>query len=233
MSWVAWLFLLAGLYVLVVAVRGIVHLVSWLVEEYVIEPRSQGHPKEEPPQRPHAGKPATTLEKPETEQEHVDKGSHKGPRVPVKSVSRVRRPSRWSAWLKSLKTAAVRRGYDYWVACALAEEDLQMKIRYLSKALHLNPAYHPAWGMKGNALFELEKYDEAIECFDKSLDLHPSALVWYRKGLCCYHGGRRQEALRCLDKAREECPGQDRPFLEDVTRMRRLVEEELRCAEAP
>jgi tetratricopeptide (TPR) repeat protein len=135
-------------------------------------------------------------------------------------------------WLKSLRTATVRKGYDYWVASALAEEDRQAKVRYLSKALQLNPAYHPAWGMKGNALFELGKYDDAIECFDKSLELHPSALVWYRKGLCCYHKGRREESLQCFGKALKECPAHDRPLVEDVTRMKRLVEEELRCAKA-
>ena len=45
------------------------------------------------------------------------------------------------------------KGYDYWVACALAEEDPGRKIRYLTKALTLNPDYLPAWGLKGNALF--------------------------------------------------------------------------------
>ena len=108
-----------------------------------------------------------------------------------------------------------------------------MKVRYLSKALRLNPAYHPAWGMKGNALFELGKYDEAMESFDKSLELHPSALVWYRKGLCFYHTRRRQESLRCFDKAMEECPAHDRPLSADLTHMRSLVEEELRCAGTP
>ena len=73
--------------------------------------------------------------------------------------------------------------------------------------------------MKGNTLFELGRYDEALECFDKSLEIHPSALMWYKKGLCCHHAGRRQEALQCLDEALEKCSDRDRQLLEDVTRM--------------
>jgi tetratricopeptide (TPR) repeat protein len=219
MSWLGWLFLLAGLYVLVAAVRGLVQIVSWLIDEYVIEPRAMQRPKEEPPQRPEARKSAPPQQKPDAKQE--------------RRSNRVRRrPSPWGKWLKSLKTAVARKGFDYWVACALAEDDRQAKVRHLSKALQLNPTYHPAWGMKGNALFELGKYDEAIECFNRSLELHASALVWYRKGLCCYHKGQRRESLPCFDKALNECPAHDRPLLEDVTRMKRLVEEELRCAEA-
>jgi tetratricopeptide (TPR) repeat protein len=218
MSWVGWLFLLAGLYVLLVVVRGIVQFVSWWVEEYIVEPRAIGHRNEKSPQRPQEQIPTPAVEKRETKPQHADERKE-SPRVPVRSVSRVRRPTRLGGWLKSLKLAVLTKGYDYWVGCALSEEDRELKIRYLSKALKSNPAYLPAWGMKGNTLFELGRYDEALECFDQAMEIHPSALMWYKKGLCCYRAGRRQEALQCLDEALEKCPGHDRQLLEDVTRM--------------
>jgi tetratricopeptide (TPR) repeat protein len=225
MTWVGWLFLLAGLYVLVVVVRGMIQFVSWLLEEYVPEKRSPEHPKEEPS----AARASQEHNGPE---EHADPKRESRCFAP-KTGSQVRKSSRWNRLLKSLKTAGVRKGYDYWVACALSEEDGETKVRHLSRALRLNPAYHPAWGMKGNALFELGRYDEAAECFDQSLQLHPSALVWYRKGLCCHHAGKRIEALRCLDAALEKCPSQDRQLVEDIARTRKLVEDELRCRAAP
>jgi tetratricopeptide (TPR) repeat protein len=110
----------------------------------------------------------------------------------------------------------------------MAEEDAEIKIEYLSKALKLNPGYLPVWGLKGTALSALGRYDEAIQCFDKSLQLHPSALIWHKKADCCYHLGKRQEALECFDKALQICPDQDHELRDDIARVRRLVEDELR-----
>jgi tetratricopeptide (TPR) repeat protein len=216
-------------------VRGLVQIVSWLIDEYIVEPRSLRHPKEEPPPRaeksvPRARESFSVSAGKASSGKDVIADTEKVSR-PLRP-SRVQRPSRLVRWLKSLTTVAVKKGYDYWVSSALAEDDRQAKVRYLSKALQLNPDYHPAWGMKGHALFELGKYDDAIECFDKSLEMHPSALVWYRKGLCLYHKGQSEESLRCLGKALKECPAHDRPLSEDISRMKRRVEEELRCAKA-
>jgi len=127
-------------------------------------------------------------------------------------------------WLKSVKLAVAVKGYDYWVACALAEEDPAMKVEFLSKALKVNPSYLPAWGLKGTALLGLERYGEALECFDKSLETHPSALAWHRKGVCCYHLGRREEARQCFDRALETCPAQDHELAEETARMKKLLD---------
>ena len=62
-----------------------------------------------------------------------------------------------------------RKHYDYWVARALAEQNPRRKVEYLSKALALDPSYLPAWGLKATALFNLERYEEALACFDKVL----------------------------------------------------------------
>lgn len=251
MSWLGWLFLLAGVYVLVAVARGVVHLFSWLIDEYVVQPRELRRLRE----RAAAGTRANPGATPPAIGESATAGARErrgrvsaSPTFPtdptptakeMKKTSRPTRPPkwlrllRWSNWLGSLRALSVGKGYDYWVACALAEEDRRLRVRYLSKALQANPAYQPAWGMKGHALFELGQYDEAIACFDRSLALHPSALVWYRRGLCFQQKGDASESLRCFGKALEECGAADRPLMEEIARMKSRVEEQLRCVEAP
>ncbi|MCL4854957.1 MAG: tetratricopeptide repeat protein, partial [Bryobacteraceae bacterium] len=127
-------------------------------------------------------------------------------------------------FLKFLKIRMLSRGYEYWVGLALSEDDLTIKVEYLSKALKLNPTYMAAWGMKGNALLELARYEEAIECFDKCIEVSPSGTTWYKRALCCDHLKKREEAIRCLRKAMEG--SQDRQLLEDASRMRKLLEDD-------
>jgi tetratricopeptide (TPR) repeat protein len=229
MSWMSWIVLGALLAVVVAVLRGLVQLVSWLVEEFIPEPRDAGHPKAK--ERPAKAGPNGALRTPEARHEHAhtDKPTV---HLPVRTVNQVRRPSRLGRLWKRLKIAAAHKSFDYWVATALSEDDPELKIKCLSKALKLNPGYLPAWGMKGNALLGLGRYDEAIQCFDKSLELHPSALTWHRKGDCCCHLHKPEEALQCFHKAMEACPAQDRQLHDDIARMIRLVEHESRGAKA-
>jgi len=229
MSWIGWIVLGALLAVVVAVLRGLVQLVSWLVEEFIPQPRDAGHLKAK--ERPPKAKPRGVLRAPEAKHEHAhtDKATV---RLPVRTVSQVRRPSRLGRLWKRLKIAVAKKSFDCWVATALSEDDPEMKIKCLSKALSLNPDYLPAWGMKGNALRGLGRYDEAIQCFEKSLELHPSALTWHKKGDCCYHLGKREEALQCFHKALEACSDQDRQLHDDIACMVRLVEDELRSAKA-
>jgi len=229
MSWMSWIVLGALLAVVVAVLRGLVQLVSWFVEEFIPEPRDAGHPKaNQRPPKPESNGVARTHEA-KHKHAHTDRPTV---HLPVTTVSRVRGPSRLGRLLKKLKIAAANKSFDYWVATALSEDDPEMKIKCLSKALKLNPGYLPAWGMKGNALLGLGRYGEAIQCFDKSLELHPSALMWHRKGDCCHHLGKPEEALQCFHKALEKCSDQDRQLHDDVACMIRLVEHELRGAKA-
>jgi len=58
------------------------------------------------------------------------------------------------------------------------------------------------WNNKGGALDNLGRHREAIECYDKALDINPGyADAWYNKGLALYDLGRRGEAIECFDKA--------------------------------
>ena len=61
-----------------------------------------------------------------------------------------------------------------------------------------------AWGWrnKGGALYSLGKYDEAIECYDKSIEIDPdNPVVWNNKGLALNLLGKHNEAIASYDNA--------------------------------
>jgi len=63
------------------------------------------------------------------------------------------------------------------------------------------------WRNKGGALYFLGKYDEAIECYDKAIEIDPNnPVVWNNKGLALYHLDKHEEAIKCYDKAIEIDP---------------------------
>ena len=46
--------------------------------------------------------------------------------------------------------------------------------------------------------------DEAIECFEKVLEIDPNdARAWYNKGTSCIAVGRAEEGATCLEKSVE------------------------------
>jgi tetratricopeptide (TPR) repeat protein len=60
------------------------------------------------------------------------------------------------------------------------------------------------WGNKGFSLTTLGKYQEAIACYDRVLEIDPRyALAWYNKGGALKNLGKYQEAINCYDKAIE------------------------------
>ncbi|MDD5311456.1 MAG: tetratricopeptide repeat protein [Dehalococcoidia bacterium] len=60
------------------------------------------------------------------------------------------------------------------------------------------------WSNKGGSLFNLGKYDEAIRCLDKALELDPRIITaWNNKGASLSKLGKYEEAIRCCDKALE------------------------------
>jgi tetratricopeptide (TPR) repeat protein len=63
------------------------------------------------------------------------------------------------------------------------------------------------WCNKGLSLHSLGRYEAAIRCFDKALELDPRcAAAWDNKGNCLSSLGRYEEAIRCYDKALELDP---------------------------
>jgi pentatricopeptide repeat protein len=118
-----------------------------------------------------------------------------------------------------------RRRYDYWVGAALAaEDDPRKQAKYLTRALAINPDYVPAWGLKAAALLALERYGEAMECFEIVLKIDPNPRAWYEKGLCCCHLGRFQEAVQCFDRALADGSETNGKLRDDALRQRKLAE---------
>ena len=58
------------------------------------------------------------------------------------------------------------------------------------------------WLRKGTALFNLGKYAEAMECYDKALEIDSRYVdAWYCKGIILNRLGKHQEAIECFDRA--------------------------------
>jgi tetratricopeptide (TPR) repeat protein len=73
-------------------------------------------------------------------------------------------------------------------------------------------------------MLEAMRYEEALDCFERSLKMHPSALSWYKKGVCCHNLKRYQEAVACFNRAIQSCPDHDRQLAEDALRMKSSAE---------
>jgi len=41
MSWIGWCLLLVGIYLVVLLIRGAIHLGSWFIDEFVVAPREE------------------------------------------------------------------------------------------------------------------------------------------------------------------------------------------------
>lgn len=64
-----------------------------------------------------------------------------------------------------------------------------------------------AWGNKGLALAKLGKFQEAITCFDKSIEINPKdEKSWTNKGVVLAELGKYQEAVACYNKVIEINP---------------------------
>jgi len=58
------------------------------------------------------------------------------------------------------------------------------------------------WLSEGDILYEQGRYEEALECFNKVLEINPNcADAWSRKGLTLARLGRYEEAIRCFDRS--------------------------------
>ena len=63
------------------------------------------------------------------------------------------------------------------------------------------------WNSKGIALYDQKKYDEAIQAFDKAIDIDPRfEEAWYYKGVALFDQGKYDDANQALDKATDIDP---------------------------
>jgi len=60
------------------------------------------------------------------------------------------------------------------------------------------------WRNKGGTLYFEGKYDEAIACYDKAIEIDPdNPVVWNNKGLALNSLGKYKEAIACYDRVIE------------------------------
>jgi tetratricopeptide (TPR) repeat protein len=219
-SWLGWLLILAGVYVVVVAVRAIIELSTWFIEEFFSADEGEEEAAATEHSETHAANAADT---------HSNQRSRGGSYVNWILIFAARMALiHWFAAVAEFARSLVyRRRYDYWIGRGLAEDKPGRKVKYLSKALALNPGYVPGWGLQANALIALARYAEALACLEKILELAPSPVAWYEKGLCCRYLRRYEEAIKCFDKALAQCSDKNIKLREEVRRNRAATEEEM------
>ena len=87
---------------------------------------------------------------------------------------------------------------------ALVDEIMQWAQIQFKK---IDDAKKTEWFIKGIALGNQGNYDEAIEAFDKAIELDPKwAMPWRDKGNALRKLGKPDEAIQALDKAIELNP---------------------------
>lgn len=93
-------------------------------------------------------------------------------------------------------------------------------IRLYRILLNFNCQNLNCWYKCGDLLRELKRYEDAITCFDRAIDINPSSFeAWHNKGLAWFEFGRAgfrsvaqkelAEALNCLNRAVEINPNSD------------------------
>ncbi|MHA1271497.1 MAG: tetratricopeptide repeat protein [Candidatus Helarchaeota archaeon] len=71
----------------------------------------------------------------------------------------------------------------------------------------IDPNYKDAWNNKGVALDDQGKYEEAIECYERALEIDPNDKdAWNNKGVALRKQGKYEEAIECYERALEIDP---------------------------
>ena len=101
-----------------------------------------------------------------------------------------------------LKRKEKEKTAEEWFILGIEEENSNKQLEYYTKALETDPEVAIRWDIKGEALNNLGRYDEAIICLDKALEFDPElGSSWNFKGVALQNLGRYDEAMICFDKA--------------------------------
>jgi len=77
---------------------------------------------------------------------------------------------------KLLKKKIDGKTVEEWYRIALDENDPEKKIKYFDKVLELKPSFAGAWNLRGLEFVILKKYEDAINSFNKALEIRPNYL---------------------------------------------------------
>ena len=90
-------------------------------------------------------------------------------------------------------------------------------LELFNKVLDEDPTFARAWYEKGVNLTNLDRYEEAIICFEKALEFSQSKILeaeaWCEKALALVGLKRLEEAMECIDRSLEIDPGHPRALL--------------------
>lgn len=68
--------------------------------------------------------------------------------------------------------------------------------------IEINPMDAGAWTNRGTILFQMGRYDEAVQSYDRALEIHPvHSSAWTNKGLLYNSLGMKKKAKECFKKA--------------------------------
>ena len=77
----------------------------------------------------------------------------------------------------------------------------------LDRAIEIDPTDPDFWNVKGLALKDLGKYDQAIECLDRAIEIDANDKTYvHNKGIVLENLGKYDDALKYFDKAIEIDP---------------------------
>ena len=96
----------------------------------------------------------------------------------------------------------VKNNAGWWATDAISEKDkigCEMWVEYAFSTIYLN---------KGISLVELEKYEDAVTCYDKAATIDANdSLIWYNRGVALTQLEKYDDAISSYEKAIEVSPG--------------------------
>ncbi|HVN96689.1 MAG TPA: tetratricopeptide repeat protein [Syntrophorhabdaceae bacterium] len=93
--------------------------------------------------------------------------------------------------------------------CAYIPGNEKQMLAFVEKSIKEHPKNATLWAAKGNVLFNLKKYDEALSAFETAISLNPDfADAWAMKSSTLVFLKRYDEALISVDKAIQLRPNQ-------------------------
>jgi len=101
---------------------------------------------------------------------------------------------------------------QFWKECCQgfifhSQEKYIEAIKCYDNSLDVCPELGP-WYFKGNALYLLGKYEDAIYCYNKELEKYPDDIAnLSEKGCCLCALGNYKEGIKCFDKVLKLDPG--------------------------